>query len=196
MLKNRRLLCLALASTVVLSACGFKLRGSVLGENLPFKTLYISVPESSSLGAELRRNIRGSGELQIVSDPEDAEAQLQITNESRSRQILSLNSQGRVREYLLNYRVTMRVIDKQRKELLAPTEIALKRDLSYNEEFVLSKEAEAETLYRDMQSDLVQQILRRVAAIKPLAQTEKGNDASSSTIPDAGGAVPNAAAPK
>lgn len=195
MLKNRRLLCLALASTVVLSACGFKLRGSVLGENLPFKTLYISVPESSSLGAELRRNIRGGGELQIVSDPEDAEAQLQITNESRSRQILSLNSQGRVREYLLNYRVTMRVVDKQKKELLAPTEIALKRDLSYNEEFVLSKEAEAEMLYRDMQSDLVQQILRRVAAIKPPAQADESSG-SVTPVPDAGGAMPNSASPR
>src|SRR5690606_4694713 len=170
MLKNRRLLCLALASTVMLSACGFKLRGSVLGENLPFKTLYISVPESSSLGAELRRNIRGSGELQIVSEPDEAEAQLQITSESKSRQILSLNSQGRVREYQLNYRVTMRVIDNQKRELLAPTDIVLKRDLSYNESFVLAKEAEAQMLYQDMQSDLVQQILRRVAVIKPPVQ--------------------------
>ena len=195
MLKNRRLLCLALASTVMLSACGFKLRGSVLGENLPFKTLYISVPESSSLGAELRRNIRGSGELQIVSEPDEAEAQLQITNESKSRQILSLNSQGRVREYLLNYRVTMRVIDNQKRELLAPTEIALKRDLSYNESFVLSKEAEAQMLYRDMQTDLVQQILRRVAAIKPLPPAEE-NSTGNTAVPDAGGAVPNAVAPQ
>lgn len=195
MLKNRRLLCLALASTVMLSACGFKLRGSVLGENLPFKTIYISLPESSSLGAELRRNIRGSGELQIVSKPEEAEAQLLITNESQSRQILSLNSQGRVREYLLNYRVTMRVVDNQKRELLAPTEIALKRDLSYNESFVLSKEAEAQMLYRDMQTDLVQQILRRVAAIKPLPSTEE-NSTGNAAVPDAGGAVPNAVAPQ
>ena len=203
MLKNRRLLCLALASTVMLSACGFKLRGSVLGENLPFKTLYISVPESSSLGAELRRNIRGSGELQIVSEPDEAEAQLQITSESKSRQILSLNSQGRVREYQLNYRVTMRVIDNQKRELLAPTDIVLKRDLSYNESFVLAKEAEAQMLYQDMQSDLVQQILRRVAVIKPPAQTEESGDAGtsntsgpSSAVPDAGGTVPNTAAPR
>lgn len=203
MLKNRRLLCLALASTVMLSACGFKLRGSALGENLPFKTLYISVPESSSLGAELRRNIRGSGELQIVSEPDEAEAQLQITSESKSRQILSLNSQGRVREYQLNYHVTMRVIDNQKRELLAPTDIVLKRDLSYNESFVLAKEAEAQMLYQDMQSDLVQQILRRVAVIKPPAQTEENGDAgtsstngASSAVPNAGGAVPNTAAPR
>jgi len=34
---------------------------------------------------------------------------------------------------------------------------------------VLAKESEEALLYRDMQSDLVQQILRRLAAIKPAA---------------------------
>ena len=169
MLKNRRLFCLALASAGMLSACGFKLRGTVLGSDLPFKKLYVSVPESSALGSELRRNIRGSGEVELVSTPEEADATLDITSETRDRQILSLNSQGRVREYVLNYRVTIRVVDNKKVMLLPPTQIALKRDISYNEQFVLAKEAEEATLYRDMQSDLVQQILRRLSRIQPAA---------------------------
>lgn len=169
MLKNRRLFCLALASAGMLSACGFQLRGTVLGSDLPFKTLYVSVPESSALGSELRRNIRGSGEVELVSTPEEAEAILDVTNESRQRKILSLNSQGRVREYQLNYAATIRLHTNKNVVLLPPTVISLKRDLSYNEQFVLAKEAEENTLYRDMQSDLVQQILRRVSRIKPAA---------------------------
>lgn len=168
MLKNRRLLCIALASTVMLSACGFKLRGSILGSNLPFKSIYIAVPETSTLGNELRRYIRGSGELEIKTEQKDAEATLDILNETRTRVILSLNSQGRVREFALYYRVTIRVRDSKNVELLAPTLITLKRDISYNEDQVLAKEAEEAMLYRDMQSDLVQQILRRMAAIKPV----------------------------
>ena len=168
MLQNRRLLCIALASTVMLSACGFKLRGSVLGTNLPFKTIYLGVSDSSALGVELRRYIRSSGELQIVPNKEDAEAILDILSETRDKQILSLNSQGRVREYLLNYRVTIRVRDNKNVDLLPATQLALKRDISYNEEFVLAKESEEALLYRDMQSDLVQQILRRLSAIKPV----------------------------
>lgn len=176
MLKNRRLICIALASTVMLSACGFKLRGSILGNNLPFKSIYLAVPETSALGIELRRYIRGSGELEIKDNQKDAEATLDITNESREKIILSLNSQGRVREYALYYRVTIRVRDNKNVELLSPTQIVLKRDISYNENQVLAKEAEEAMLYRDMQSDLVQQILRRVAAIKPV-------DATTSTTP-------------
>ncbi len=51
--------------------------------------------------------------------------------------------------------------DSKNLELLSPTQITLKRDISYNEQFVLAKESEEALLYRDMQSDLVQQILRR-----------------------------------
>jgi LPS-assembly lipoprotein len=172
MLKNRRLFCALLMSTVVLSACGFKLRGSVLGQNLPFKSIYLDVSAGSALGSELRRNIRGSGELTITETPEEAEATLKILRETRSKTILSLNSQGRVREYGLNYTVVISVLDNKNATLLAPSTISLKRDISYNENQVLAKETEEGTMYRDMQSDAVQQILRRVAAIKPVVKAD------------------------
>lgn len=70
MLKNRRLLTAVLASTLMLSACGFKLRGSILGDDMPFKSIFIAVAENSTLGSELRRYIRGSGELAIKDRPE------------------------------------------------------------------------------------------------------------------------------
>ena len=173
MLKNRRLFCALLISTVMLSACGFKLRGSVLGQNIPFKSIYIDVPATSALGSDLRRNIRGSGELTITETPEEAEAVLKVISESRSKTILSLNSQGRVREYGLNYTVVIRMQDNHKADLLSPTSISLKRDISYNENQVLAKEAEEKMLYRDMQSDMVQQILRRVAAIKPVVKADE-----------------------
>ncbi len=174
MFKDRFLLCLTLTLTLALSACGFHLRNSVLGNDLPFKSIYISIAKTSPLGAELRRNIRGSGELEIKENPEEAEAILDLLTETRDKVILSVNSQGRVREYVLRYTATIRVKDNKNRILLAPTTISLKRDLSYNEAEVLAKEAEEAVLYSDMQSDLVQQILRRLAAIKkrPLADAE------------------------
>lgn len=184
MLKNRRLLYIALASSLMLSACGFHLRTSVLGNDLPFKSIYISVAKTSPLGAELRRNIRGSGELQIKEHPEDADATLDLLNETRDKVILSLNSQGRVREYVLRYTATIRVRDNKNHILLPPTKIALKRDISYNEADVLAKESEEVILYRDMQSDLVQQILRRLAAIKT-KPTTTATPVSESVTPNA-----------
>lgn len=156
----------ALATTLLLSGCGFHLRGSVPTENLPFKSIYLAFPETSTLGNELRRNIRGGGEITVTKTAAEAEAILDVLSETREKVILSLNSQGRVREYALYYRVTVRVKDNKNVELLPPTPIVLKRDISFNESQVLAKESEEALLYRDMQSDLVQQILRRILAIK------------------------------
>ena len=165
---TRRAFCiLAVGSLPALSACGFHLRGSQGEANLPFKTLYLDVAESSPLGIELKRTIRANGGTEIVSDAKSAEARLEVTREVREKVIQSLNSQGRIRQYTLFYKLVFRVRSSTDAELLAPTEIVLKRDISFNESQVLAKEAEEALLYRDMQTDLVQQILRRLAAIKP-----------------------------
>ena len=158
---------LAIAVTLGLSGCGFQLRGSNGEANLPFKTLFLGIPESSPLGSELKRNIRANGGTLIVPDAKDADARLEILSETREKVIQSLNSQGRIRQYTLYYRVTFQVKGKGDVILLPPTPIVLKRDISFNESQILAKEAEDALLYRDMQTDLVQQILRRLAAIKP-----------------------------
>ena len=158
---------LAIAATLGLSGCGFQLRGSNGEANLPFKTMYLGIPESSPLGSELKRNIRANGGTQIVTEAKDADARLDIMSETREKVIQSLNSQGRIRQYTLYYRVTFQVKGKGEAILLPPTPIVLKRDISFNESQILAKEAEDALLYRDMQTDLVQQILRRLAAIKP-----------------------------
>lgn len=153
----------AIALLALLSACGFALRGAVA---LPFHSIYIGLPDSSPLGGELRRQIRANGQTQIVAEAKDAEVMLEVLGETRDKQILSLNSQGRVREYNLNYNFRFRVRNAVGKEFLAPVDIALKRNITFNEAQVLAKEAEEALLYRDMQSDLVQQIMRRLAVVK------------------------------
>jgi LPS-assembly lipoprotein len=164
---NRRAACiLALTSVLALSACGFQLRGANGKSTLPFKTVYLGVADTSALGVELKRYIRASGDTAVVTDPKAAQAVIDILSELREKVTLTLNTQGRVREYSLFYKVRFRVKDGAEKELLAPTELIVKRDLSFNESQAIAKEKEEETLYRDMQSDVVQQILRRVAALK------------------------------
>ena len=76
---------------------------------------------------------------------------------------------------------------------LAPTLITLKRDISYNSSQELSKDAEEVLLYRDMQSDMVQQILRRLAAIKMAQPTQP--ETTPATDPAATPAVTPATTP-
>ena len=152
-----------LVLVVTLSACGFHLRGAA---ELPFKTLFLGFPSNSAFGAELARNLRAGTHTRVVNTREEAEAALDVMNESREREVLSLNAQGRAREFQLRSRITLRVVDRSGRELLGPLTLSAQRDVAFNDAQVLAKESEEALLYRDMQSDLVQQILRRLAAVQ------------------------------
>jgi len=156
----------AMAVAVALPGCGFQLRGSGGSYTMPFHSIYVGFPDNSALGTELKRNLRAGG-VTIADSATAAEAQLVVLSENRGKQILSLNSLGRVREYLLTYTLSFSVRDPKGVELLAPAEISLRRNMAFDETQVLAKESEEALLYRDMQADLVQQIMRRLAAMKP-----------------------------
>ena len=155
----KKLLVLAL---IVLAGCGFRLRGSA---DVPFQTLYI--PNAvTGIALELKRSIQAATDAKVVDDPKGADALLQFSHETRDREILSLNAAGRVREYRLRYRVGFRVHDGKGNDYVPQSSLELTRDISFNDAQVLAKEAEEELLFRDMQNDMVQQILRRLAAAR------------------------------
>jgi LPS-assembly lipoprotein len=80
-----------------------------------------------------------------------------------------MNAAGQVREFQLRIRFKFRLRTPAGKEIIAETELLRQLDISFNESAVLSKEAEEAQLYRSMQNDIVQQILRRLAAVKEAA---------------------------
>lgn len=162
-------LLLAAALAGSLSACGFHLRGDSGHYTLPFPTMYVGLPESSPLAIDLKRNIRANGSTTVVNSAKDADGVIEVLSNpeaNKIKTILSLNSNGRVRQYLLQYTIVFRVLDRQGGELLGPTTISLNRPIDFNETQLLAKEQEEALLYRDMQTDLVQQMMRRMAAIK------------------------------
>ncbi len=55
--------------------------------------------------------------------------------------------------------------------MIGPNEILLKRDLLYSDSDVLGKEQEEALLYRDMQTDAVQQVVRRLQVARLDADT-------------------------
>ena len=153
----------ALLLAVALSGCGFQLRGAAA---LPFDTLYIP-GTTGGIALDLKRNIQSGTRTAVVDDPKNAEAVLEFTQELREKHILSLAATGRVREFQLRYRVAFRVHDGKGGEFLPASLIQLTRDVSFNDSDVLAKETEEQLLYRDMQFDMVQQVMRRIAGAKP-----------------------------
>lgn len=124
---------------------------------------------TSGIALDLKRNIENGTRARVVDDPKTAQALVQFTEESRSREILSLTSAGRVREFQLRYRVGFRVHDGKGGEFVPASVIQLTRDMTYSDAEILAKEQEEQLLFRDMQSDMVRQILRRLASAKPPA---------------------------
>jgi LPS-assembly lipoprotein len=150
---------------LLLAGCGFRMRGTA---DVPFQTIHVP-GATTGIALDLKRNIENGTRARVVDDPKAAQAILQFTEESRSREILSLTSAGRVREFQLRYRVGFRVHDGKGGEFVPPSVIQLTRDMTYSDAEILAKEQEEQLLFRDMQSDMVRQILRRLASTKPPA---------------------------
>ena len=155
---------LAALACLLLAACGFQLRGTA---SLPFETIH--VPNATSgIALDIKRSIQTGTNARVVDDAKVAAAQLLFLEESRRKDILSLTSAGRVSEYRLFYRVGFRLSDGKGGDFLPPVTVQLFRDMTYDDSQVLAKEAEEQLLFRDMQQDMVQQVLRRIATAKPV----------------------------
>ena len=150
-----------------LTGCGFALRQN---NDFAFKTVYINFSATSPVGVELRRNLLGTGRIELLTEPKEmprADAMLDILSEDRQQVAVGVSATGQVRELQLRLRVRFRLRTPQGLELIAPTDLYQQRDLSFSETAALSKEIEQGILYRDMQTDIVQQIMRRLSAVKP-----------------------------
>ncbi len=157
---------LLLLTVLLLTACGFHLRGQA---GMPFDTLYLDAANpNTAFIADLRRNLEANN-VKLVNSAELAEVVLNIVSEVPEKQILTLGGSGRVNEFQLRYRVSLRAYGL--KQVWIPAEeIVLRRDYLYDDAKILAKEAEEALLYRSMRSDMVQQVVRRLSRAKPQPQ--------------------------
>lgn len=158
-----RKLLTGLILTLLLAACGFQLRGVA---NLPFETLYVDGGGNPEVAAEISRAIRSGTLTKLTDKAADAQAVLHVQGAEREKRILSLSGAGRVREYELIYRVGFRLMDKEGRDLMATQPIEMRRAMLWDDTLVLAKEQEEALLYRDMQNDVLGQLMRRLAKAK------------------------------
>ena len=153
----------ALAFAATSAGCGFQLRGE---SSFAFSTLFAGFDAKSSLGNELKRTIASGSSTRIVTAAEGAQAVMDVLADTREKVVLGTTSAGQTREFQLRLRLRFKLRTPGGKELLPDTDLLLTRDVSFNESAVLAKEGEEQLLYRTMQSDMVAQVMRRLAAAK------------------------------
>jgi LPS-assembly lipoprotein len=158
----------ALAATS-LTACGFKLRGSLSGV-YAFQSIFSGFALGSSLGQDFKRVAEGQG-LKVLDDavgPGAAQVVLRVHSEQREKVIVGAGVSGQVREFQLRVRLKFSLFTVQGKTLLDEVEMLQQREFSYTESQALAKEAEEQLLYRDMQTEIVLQLMRRLSSVKSL----------------------------
>lgn len=153
-----------LLAAALLGGCGFQLRGAA---PMPFETLYMEAGGVAA-GGELQRVIREGSQARLVASPPEAEVVLQLFGEQREKRILSLSTAGKVSEYMLIYRLSFRLRDSKGIEWAPAQTLELRRDYTYSDSQVLAKEQEEILLFREMQSDAVRQVMRRLSAMKKI----------------------------
>ncbi len=165
MTSQRRRLLLALAGAPALVACGFQLRQA---PEFGFRRIALAMP-ATALAIELRRQLQGTGRVEVLSEAAHAKAGdvvLESPGEQRERTVVSVTAAGEVREFQLRIRLRFRLRTPDGRELLPTSEILRQIDQSYSESAALSKEQEALMLYQNMQSDIVQQLMRRLSTVR------------------------------
>lgn len=155
--------CASLLLVASLAACGFHLRGEA---HYPFDTLFLNSPAAQPLTTDLRRSLEGIGTAQLVAAPDKAQVILDISSVENNKLILSLSGGGKVREFLLTKRILFRVHDAAGNDWLPVSEVLVRRSYTYSDTEALAKEAQEQRLWREMQDDAVQQIVRRLQLAK------------------------------
>jgi LPS-assembly lipoprotein len=155
---------LLLASAALLAGCGFQLRRA---PELHFRSVQLTgFPPRSPLADELRNSINASKTTLVVDSAAQAQVVFEAITDARERSVVASTATGQVRELQLRARLNFRLRTPSGKELIPATEILLSRDMSYSEMAALAKEQEEALLYRAMQSDIVAQVMRRLAAVQ------------------------------
>jgi LPS-assembly lipoprotein len=156
---RRRALIAGGAATLV-AGCGFELKRAPV---LPFRSIaLVGFAPRSPLADELRRSLAASA--QVIEMPARADVVFEALTDAREKTVVASTAAGQVRELQLRVRLSFRLSTPKGKLLIEPTELLLTRDMSYSETAALAKEQEEAQLFRAMQFDIVQQVMRRLAA--------------------------------
>lgn len=142
-----------------LVSCGFHLRGQA---SYTFDTLYLNSPVVAPITTELKRALEAAGSARIVAAADKAQVVLDVNSVEDNKQILSLTTGGKVFEYLLTKRILFRVHDSEGNDWLPTSEIVVRRTYTYSDTETLAKAYEEQRLWREMQTDAVQQLVRRL----------------------------------
>jgi LPS-assembly lipoprotein len=159
----RRLLLVLASSALVLSGCGFQLRGQ---QDYAFKRLYMATTQDP-LTSRIKRLVEGGSDTVVVTQAKDAQATLTVSDSAAER-TLTTNTSEEIVEYELVDSFSYSLTAADGTVLIPQSSFVLNRSMTYSDNFFLAKANEANLLYDDMRKDAADQIVRRIGMIRDM----------------------------
>ena len=155
---------LILGAVCLLSACGFQLRGTGEGVNVPDDWRYMYLVTNNP-NSEFSRAVRTRFASNGVEwqDKEQANYRVVLGPERFSQLNLSLNADARAAEFELTMRSTFSVLDANGQKVMPDTTASVVKQMENDPRNVVGKAEEIRILKSEMRGELAQQILRRIA---------------------------------
>ncbi|MCB6184077.1 LPS assembly lipoprotein LptE [Leeia sp. TBRC 13508] len=160
----RRVLFSSAVIALLLSGCGFHLRGVQDVAQLPFDSLYVQPVGDFTFDHDLKRVLASRGGVKLSDSAEGAPYQLGGLGEGRSKTLRSIDINGKAKEYLLRYDLNYRVENKLRVTVKSGT-LSLTRTMTYSDNELAGKDLEEQKLYEDMRQDAFFQLLHILGAL-------------------------------
>lgn len=165
-----------LLSLVLLSSCGWHLRG-VIPFPPEYKVLYLESQATQNFNRQLRMQLEFNNVV-LSQAPDDAQAILKIEALEVEKRTLSLTSSGQVAEFELNGRLTAS-LKRNDRDSQVPVEVKSRRRVSNDVNNVLGTAAAEKQQRSELEKNLVNKLMLRLQRLKydqesqPVAEKEQ-----------------------
>jgi LPS-assembly lipoprotein len=150
-------------SIVVLSACGFHLRGEMpLAQ--PLHSMYIqSIDPYGTLVKELEQSLKMSG-VKLTMNASEAETILVILHDDTGQDLLSVGGTQQTRQYRLRVNVMFEVNDAHGRNIVPPQGLVESRVITVQSNQILGSSNEANLYFMQMRRTLASAIMHRISS--------------------------------
>ena len=147
----------------VLSACGFHLRGdAALPEAMAVTYIQAKRP-FDTLNDDFRDALEGHG-AHVTENRDEATAILRILDNRDEKDVLTVDIGGKVQEILIRQTIRFDVVAPDNQPLVEKQTVTLSRDFVFNKDDILAKQREADLISNELQRDVVNMAMLRIAA--------------------------------
>lgn len=171
-----RIAVLLMLSTLVLSACGFRLAGYY---EVPDELRQVALEVPGEQPSDIRGSLNNLLAVNGIEVVDDADYRLEILDEDVRRRTLTITLGADAVEYELIGTVHFSVIDVlQDQPLIDNREVSVSRTFNNNDDNTTATDALEAQVRRDIQEQLAQQVVRQYLGLRNQGEARAAGDES------------------